>query len=145
MALYRMPGEKSRCLPLEATGLLAAAEAAGCGKPDEASAEPRAAVLCFLGSWTATMEVGCFVFFKFSLILSAVEHFKLWSRMTCCSRMEFLKKTLGTNDKCDHFLDRLPRLCKRGVSLMCITSDMNLDRTTWISFLSTTEVWIHET
>lgn len=60
-----MPGEKSRCLPLEATGLLAAAEAAGCGKPDEASAEPRAAVLCFLGSWTATMEVGCFVFSNF--------------------------------------------------------------------------------
>lgn len=44
-----MPGEKSRRLPVEATGLLAAAEAAGCGKPDEA-AEPRAAVLCFLGS-----------------------------------------------------------------------------------------------
>ena len=58
-----MPGEKSRCLPVEATGLLAAAEAAGCGKPDEASAGASSCSPFFLGK---LMEVGCFMLFCFS-------------------------------------------------------------------------------
>lgn len=45
-----MPGEKRRC-PVEATGLLAAAEAAGCGKPDEvwAGRASRSCSSLFLG------------------------------------------------------------------------------------------------
>ena len=140
-----MPSEKSRCLPVEATGLLAAAEAAGCGKPDEVSAGASSCSPLFLGK---LMEVGCFMLFCFS---NFHWFWVQWSTLNCgpewpaVQERNFGIETLGTNDKCDDFLDRLARLRKRGVSLMCITSDLNLHRTTWISFLSTTEVWIHET